>query len=242
MPILSFCDLDGTFIQTARHVKDQESDVVYTSDSGKDIVITKKQSQLYAELLRSGLVVPVTARSLESMNRALTTLTFPAHKICNHGVLIYDEADQVVKAYSDSLIAVVYRHQNNFKIALDKLSRLAIRNSVFEDTRFKPIYHSTHLMLIDGKAESDFHAKCIANYLNKLEGIIVSVNGSAFSITCEVPSYKQLACKYLVENFPQYQDCVTLGFGDSLSDLPFMQYCDFSVVPNTTRTQIKLGD
>lgn len=242
MPILSFCDLDGTFVQTSRHVEGQVSSVVYTSDTGRDIVITEKQLQLYTELLRSGLVIPVTARSLESMNRLLSTLTFLCHKVCDHGVFIYDEADNLVKDYSDSLIKVVYPHQNNLKIALDKLGRLSVRNSVFEDTQFKPVYHGTYLMLIEGKASSPFYADAIARYLNKLDGIIVSTNGSAFSVTCGVSSYKQLACQYLINNYPQYQDCVTLGFGDSLTDLPFMQSCDFSVVPNNERTQIKLGD
>ena len=97
-------------------------------------------------------------------------------------------------------------------------------------------------MLIEGKASSEFYANAIARYLNKLDGIVVSTNGSAFSVTCGVSSYKQLACQYLINNYPQYQDCVTLGFGDSLTDLPFMQSCDFSVVPNNERTQIKLGE
>lgn len=242
MPILSFCDLDGTFVQTARHVEGEETEVVYTSESGKDIVITDKQMQLYTELLRSGLVIPVTARSLESMNRMLSTLTFHAHKICDHGVFIYDEGDNLIKDYSDSLIKLVYPHQNNLKIALDKLSRLAIRNSVFEETQFKPIYHGTYLMIIEGKAYSDFHSNIIKQYISKLDGLVVSTNGRSFSITCEVPSYKQKACQYLIDNYPQYQDCVTLGFGDSISDLPFLQSCDFSVVPNNERTQIKLGD
>lgn len=242
MPILSFCDLDGTFVQTSRHVEGQASSVVYTSDTGRDIVITDKQLQLYTELLRSGLVIPVTARSLESMNRMLSTLTFPSHKVCDHGVFIYDENDQLVREYSDYLIKVVYPHQNNLKIALDKLGRLSIGNSVFEDTQFRPIHHGTYLMLIEGKASSEFYANAIARYLNKLDGIVVSTNGAAFSVTCDVSSYKQLACQYLINTYPQYQDCVSLGFGDSLTDLPFMQSCDFSVVPNNERTQIKLGE
>ena len=242
MPILSFCDLDGTFVQTARHIQDEDVAIVYTSEQGKDIVITNKQLQLYQALLDSGTVIPVTARSLLSMNRMKPVLTFPAHKICEHGVFIYDENDDLIKEYSDSLIKYVYSHQNNLKIALDKLGRMSIHNNSFDGIQFKPIYHGTYLMSIEGKSSSDLHSRVIAQYVGNLDGLIVSTNGRSFSITCAVPSYKQVACQYLMDHYTQYQNCVTLGFGDSISDIPFLRTCDFSVVPNMGSTQIKLGD
>lgn len=241
MHILNFCDLDGVFVQTARHVVGQPTTVAYTSPKGKDIVLTDKQLLLHNKLNEIGYVVPVTARSLESMNRLKSVMNFNHHKICDHGAFLYDENDELVKDYSDSLIKVVYEHQNNLKIALDKLSRLSLQNSIFDNTLFKPIYHGTYLLHIEGKAHSDFHAKTISKYLSKLSGLVVSTNGPSFSVTCGVPSYKQLACDYLLNNVEKYKGCLTLGFGDSVSDLPFITECDYSVIPNKTSTQIQIG-
>ena len=242
--LVAFCDLDGTFVQTARHVAEGVStQLVYTSETNKSIVITDKQLKLYEALLQIGHVIPVTARSLESVGRLLSTLTYPTHKICNHGVYIYDEENRLIPRYTTSLIGLASDKQYSMRQILDQLGRICNGNSVFEDLRFKPMMYQQYILCIEISALTDFHARMIekAIKLRKHSGIIVSRNGKGISVTCEVESYKQIACQYLLENYPEYQGLPTLGFGDSISDLPFMQGCDFSVIPNNTGTQIQVG-
>ena len=242
--LISFCDLDGTFIQTVRHIAEGvPRQTVYISDTNKEIVITDKQLNLYNTLLVAGYVIPVTARSLESTNRLLSHLRYPTHKICNHGVYIYDQEDQLITKYTDGLIGLVSNKQHSLRKILDQLGRICNGSSIFEDLRFKPTMHHHYILCIEVSTLTEFHAKMIekAIKLHRHDGIVVSRNGKGISVTCSVQSYKQLACNYLLENCVEYQGLPTLGFGDSLSDLPFMKGCDYSVIPNNESTQIQIG-
>ena len=79
--MLSFCDLDGTFVQTSRHIPEGvPTHLVYHSATNKKLVMTDRQLALFNFLNASTVVIPVTARSLESLQRLKSHMPFQHYK------------------------------------------------------------------------------------------------------------------------------------------------------------------
>ena len=240
--LLALCDLDGTFIQTSRHIAESvPTNLVYTSSTNKKLVMTNKQLNLFNFLNSNGIVIPVTARSLDSLQRLSSHMSFNHFKICDHGALIYDKDNKLVEDYADYMTELLTPIQDSM-YAVSNCLNLFHNNRIFAKLKTRSVALIETVVLIEGTAETEAHANIIVSNLEKLnlQDIYISRNGKSFSVTAFSNSYKQLACQYLIENVPEYQDLPTLGFGDSISDLSFMFGCDFSVVPNTDSTQISI--
>ena len=240
--LLALCDLDGTFVQTSRHIAESvPTHLVYTSETGKKLVMTNKQLNLFNFLNNNGIVIPVTARSLESLQRLNSHMPFSHFKICDHGALIYDKDNKLVEDYADYMTELLNPLQDSM-YAVSNCLNLFHKNRIFAKLKTRNVALIETVVLIEGTAETEAHARIIVSNLEKLElpHIFISCNGKSFSVTAFSNSYKQLACQFLIANTPEYQDLPTIGFGDSISDLSFMSGCDFSAVPNTASTQISV--
>lgn len=240
--LLALCDLDGTFVQTSRHIPESiPTHLVYTSKTDKKLVMTNKQLSLFNFLNSQGIVIPVTARSLDSLLRLQSHMPFKHEKICCHGARIYDKDNLLIKEYDNHLSTMLENVQDQFAEVMGVLTCFS-NNTIFSNLKYAAIQNDNVILNIEGQAETENQCSIIVENIRRhnLLNMIVSKNGKSFSITAFTDSYKQLACKYLIETNPEYQNLPTLGFGDSISDLSFMVGCDFAVVPNLASTQISL--
>ena len=240
--MLSFCDLDGTFVQTSRHISEgTTTHLVYHSATNKKLVMTDRQLTLFNFLNEKTIVIPVTARSLESLQRLKSHMPFHHYKVCEHGAYIYDKDNKLVDGYSDYMTDLLAPVQDQM-IKASNCVDLFLRNSIFNGLRTRAVALIDTVLIVEGSAATEEHAKIIVSNVENLNlpDLHVARNGKGFSITAFSDSYKQLACQYLVENVAEYKDLPSMGFGDSISDLSFMGGCDFAVVPTQKSTQIKL--
>lgn len=244
--LLTFTDIDHVFIQTSRHIPHTiSSHLVYTSESNKDLVITDTQLNMFKSLSSISSMIPVTARSLEQLQRLSNYLPFHLHKICSHGSVIYDEDDNVVQGYLTYLKDLVKGSQEALREVVLLLLEYELAN--VEGFKFNSVGVGDTLLLVEGSTSSSAKTLEILEEIKetvkkfKLCNLVMSYNDTCFSITVKYESYKQLACKYLVDNYKQYQGLPILGLGDSKTDLPFLNFCDFAAVPQSKTTQIKLS-
>lgn len=240
--LLALCDLDGTFVQTSRHIAESvPTNLVYTSNTGKELVMTNKQLNLFNFLNSNGIVIPVTARTLDSLLRLQSHMSFKHEKICCHGARIYDKDNFLNRDYDTYLSNMFKDVQDQFAEVMDVLA-LCKNNGVLSNLKYAAIKNNDVILNIEAQAETDNHASIVAHNIksHNLLNMVVAKNGKSLSITAFTDSYKQLACQYLIANNPEYQNLPTLGFGDSISDLSFMGACDFAVVPTQSSTQISL--
>lgn len=231
---LSFCDLDLTLIQTERHLNsDEPRSVVYTSDSDRQICITPKQQSLF-KLFNTdpSWVIPVTARSLESLKRVQTTLPFNSFKICNYGVFIYDYKDELLTEFTNSLIGKVSKVQSQLK---DIIKYFHTHN-----IQAKLISHKTYGFYIEGNLVNK------TSDLLKLNSIVqqykefdLYINGTGFALFPKTLKPKIDAVRFIKkETKLRYPNLTTVGVGDSKSDLFFMLECDFLMTPTRDNVQI----
>ena len=230
--ILFFSDIDGCLLQTKRHVPDVDTVLCYTSGSDKDLVATNPQLSLFELFKHNSIVIPVTARPLERVLMLNRLYTFDSYKICDSGITIYDKDNNLIEDYSNSLIGLVSTYQSSLKDIIQLLSVSKLISS------FKQIVYKQYIVGIEGTGDDEASTKYALAYLSsKFSWISFNVNGSSFFISV-VPSFKDLACKYVLQNIDHYD--LSIGFGDSSSDLPFMNLMDYSLVPNSNITQINM--
>lgn len=232
---LSFCDLDLTLIQTERHLdSDELRDVVYTSPSGRNICVTPKQKALYTLLnSQEHYVIPVTARSLESLKRTEPTFEYHSFKVCNHGIFIYDHMDKLIPEFTESLISKVSRAQNTLKETIKYLHKHNVNS--------KLISFKTYAYYIEGTFNTaNTSERLLLNAIVKRHrDMTIYVNGSSFALFPNALKPKSDAVRYLKKrSLQQRPDLVTIGIGDSTSDLFFMQECDYLMIPVKDNVQI----
>lgn len=231
---LSFCDLDLTLIQTSRHLNDNEPrEVVYTSSSGKEITITPKQKALFNLLNdKEHYVIPVTARSLESLKRVEDTLAFASFKVCNYGIFIYDYIDELIPQFTDSLIGKVSHAQSDLK---DIIKYLHTHN-----VQSKLISYKHYGFYIEGNINNKSTDLLKLNQIiRKYKDFDLYVNGTGFALFPKTLKPKVDAVRYIKKRtYLERQDLTTIGIGDSTSDLAFMSECDFLMIPTKSNVQI----
>ncbi|AND75448.1 haloacid dehalogenase [Acinetobacter phage vB_AbaM_ME3] len=231
---LSFCDLDLTFIQTERHLEsDEPRHVVYTSDSGSNICTTPKQISLFNEFNSgSSGVIPVTARSIESLKRVESTFNFNSFKVCNYGVFIYTYDNKLIPEFTDTLIGKVSSSQNELRESIKYLHLYNVHS--------KLITHKTYGFYIEGNINNKSTDLLKLNsILKQHKGLELYINGTGFSIFPKTLKPKTDAVRFIKKKMLElHPGVVTIGIGDSKSDLFFMLECDFLMTPTKDNVQI----
>lgn len=230
---LSFCDIDLSLIQTARHLtSDEPRQTVYTTSSGKDVVITPKQTLLFNLLNTSpNFVIPVTARPIESLNKVESVLNFNSFKICNYGVFIYDSKDELVVEFTHQLRSKVSQYQHTLKEVI-KYLHLTNVNS-------KAIQHDHFLYYIEGQCSVPCDIDRVEALEKRFKDISVYFNGKSFAIFPKSLRPKEDAVRYLKKQLTTVNPALTtVGLGDSTSDLFFMNECDYMLIPTKDNVQI----
>jgi len=233
-----FTDLDDTLIQT-KHKIPQGADFSLgaTDQAGRALsFFTQAQQRLLALFEhQKALIIPVTGRDTKALNRV--QYLFNDYAIVSHGALVLKnnqlDQDWLKQINPDLAHWTPLLEQNNQQIQqIIQTHHLNARVRVVIDQQI-PAYVS-----IKGEGRA---LAVIKQYNTLRKDFRIHENGRNHAL---LPPYtsKKKAVQYLQEKLAINKNDLVIGLGDSLSDLPFMQACQFSMVPNTSQISKQLNN
>lgn len=236
-----FTDIDDTLIQTKQKIQTGKgySDAAWGRDGQILSYVTESQQRLIEMLSAGGAhVIPVTGRNKDALDRINLNMPPSRYKIVSHGAMILDEEWNQLSTWLDHIselsehwtkrlelindIALSVISKNN----LDARSRVIYEGSVGAYASIKGTYealsgirtHLTDYLALDDVIE------------NSNSQFTVHINGRNMAY---LPPYasKREAVEFTLRELDYQPNDLVIGAGDSLSDLPFLQKCDFMLIP-----------
>lgn len=230
----AFIDLDNTiFARKSKHDNEQDLVVAALNRENKPFsYMNKEQQHFFQWLNQSTVIIPTTARDVDSYNRVVIKEQFQSYKILNFGATILDENNQIDKKWQKHIFDLM---DNDIQIILNIYNELILKLSsmrielVTEEDSNAPIF-----ILIKDKNN---HIQNIENVFYQLKNVYanhnlaIHYNGNNLTISSKYLD-KKYAVEYIINN---EKPIFTLGFGDSISDVNFMNSCLFSCIPKNSQ-------
>ncbi|HKS12404.1 MAG TPA: trehalose phosphatase [Pseudomonas sp.] len=231
---LALVDLDDTLFQTARKMphgtlRHPASYDVKGEVSGYQ---NDMQKAFVAWLLACTDVVPVTARSAEAFGRVRLGFTGPA--ICSHGGLILNPDGSVNQDWHGVMNEVLSPFHERLPALCDTALRIgeehgrSLRGWVVEEAGQR------HYVVIKHNDGSDADLALVLEKLREqglLDGMHTHANGNNLALLPAGLSKRVAVEHYLKLDRALNGERPVLGFGDSITDLGFMNLCHFWSTP-----------
>lgn len=231
---LALVDLDDTLFQTARKMpvgipRHPASFDVNGEVSGYQ---TDMQKHFVEWLLSTTDVVPVTARSAEAFNRVRLDFTGPA--ICSHGGLILNPDRTVNVDWHAVMTGILSEFQDRLPSLCETALRIgeeqgvSLRGWVVEEAEQR------HYVVVKHNNGSDADLILVLNKLREaglIDGMHTHSNGNNLALLPAGLSKRVAVEHYLKLDRDLNGERPVLGFGDSITDLGYMNLCDFWSTP-----------
>ncbi len=237
-----FSDLDNTIVRHLSRVGEETFELVGTDESGQaNTVMTSSDLEFFEEICRFGTLIPTTGRSMAAYGQ-LFGFKFESWAILNHGATILTPDSSVDAVWLERTTKIMAGLTTDLLRLYENLQPL--KNLVLEDCHYSNTIklHSEHdLALYISIRASRTMPK---NHLELLRQKVLEVLGLEQNfellhtgrITSVIP--RQLNKKDAVlEVMTRLGQIETLGAGDALTDLPFMQLCNFQRAPKNSEIQ-----
>ncbi|PTQ90750.1 HAD family hydrolase [Agitococcus lubricus] len=231
---LFLMDLDDTLLQTARKMPaDMPRQVAALDKQGQPLSFTNPKQRAFIDwLLTHADVVPVTARSVDAFKRV--QIPFNQGAICAHGAVILTRNGDIDPDWH----AVMQQQLNPYAMLLEevreKLARigqqlnLTLRTWLVEEQGlacYALAKQSGHddSVLADVEQQIQQQLALTAFYIHR--------NANNLAILPKVLHKKFAVDYWLQQDKKRHGERPILGFGDSLSDVDFLQRCDWWATP-----------
>lgn len=240
-----FADLDDSLF-SAKHKLDEHQQLKPAAllKNGSPFSFMDEKHQAFLTTMRPFEIIPVTARNFDSFSRV--QLPFNSFKIINFGAMILDQNNKLVNDWHQIIVPKVEQSKAelvNFfsylesKTGIDQVSVRLIND--YDLTLYLLIKSINHhaLEILDELADD------LAQYIDP-KAFRIQRNGNNLTV---VPIWlnKSYAVRYLKDMLQkQHTKILTIGMGDSHSDLAFMHQCDYALYPikSQIRQFIELAD
>jgi hypothetical protein len=241
--VYTFLDLDDTLFQTLPKCPPGEPcrSVAVARDGTPLSYMTRRQARLFELLGGMGPIIPVTARNLDAYRRV--DLPFTGLAILDFGGVILrpdgtpdPDWDAIVRPLTPAGGAVLETLLEDVN-AFITLHRLGVRARIISDFEM-PLYIVMKHPGDDLAALERIRVEHLATL--PLGDFFIHANGNNLSL---VPRFlgKERAVRHVLERHVPQGDAISLGIGDSLSDVPFLQLCDFMMTPRGTQLAAALA-
>ncbi len=236
---LVLLDLDNTIFQSKRKSRNPSADELQCAAinlDGEPICFTDfRQRSLLDMLHRSSTVIPVTARTSESLQRV--SLVFDSYAVVSHGAVLLQPDRSPCAAWSEQVRQQLELISPNMKEIYEdwcKINRdlaLGLHVTLIRDQGLEPYVLVKHpnrdLSKIDTLMQAtqenfpfdQFQLSLNDNNLAAIPRCVDKVN----------------AVDFLLETYFNDEPRLIVGAGDSLSDLPFLRICDFALIPQSSQ-------
>lgn len=233
---IAFIDLDDTLFQTHRRIVPQADFKMVTTDkAGQPLAyMTPIQQQFAQWLLHSADVIPVTARSVEALSRVDLPFRFGA--VCSHGGTILNADQTVNQDWQVHMQETLAADQERMQHLMDTLQQIA---SQFGSIRTWIVEEQGLGLYVVAKQNTDHEHPQAPIFLPELlhalapeitQGFYFHLNGNNLAFIPDKVS-KAAAVKFLIQQ-QHLQQRAIIGFGDSLSDVAFLDQCHWWGMPN----------
>lgn len=231
---LALVDLDDTLFQTARKMPEGTPRFPATLDveGQPNGYMSQVQHSLVSWLLSSTDVVPVTARSVEAFSRV--QLPFNLGAVCSHGGVILGADGKLDQEWQARMSDVLADYQarlpdlSEATLAIGKELGISLRGWVVEEEGLRHYVVTKHNESDDGVLQTVL-AEVRARGL--LEGMHIHGNSNNLAFL-PIGLSKQAAVQELLRRDRAVNgERPVLGFGDSITDLGFMDECHMWATP-----------
>ena len=235
-----FVDLDNTlFHSVRRNTKDHQRLAYHDADGRPMGFSTATQVKLHTWLDATGLLIPVTMRSLEALERTL--IDFPSWRVCCGGGLILTPEGEVDERWRAQMQRELAPYQGVLRELSDAWVEAACEEGV--PLRHRLVSDEALGMYLELKHRerlaSSFQAFLERHRTHLLpDGWELHVTDHTATMAPPCLS-KGAAVGYLKQRFP---DAMSVGVGDSGADYSLMERCDFAMLPVSSHLFRWLGE
>jgi hypothetical protein len=239
MRTIALVDLDDTLFQTLRKCPsdvpfDQLTPIGFSADGAPISYATPQQMTFIQYLTETTYFIPVTARSHDALRRVRLKYN---QATCAHGGMILSEGN-VIDADWDAKIrtqtAIQAETIDTLVLALNDAAKNAgvpvhARIQMEGDIPLYPLARHEHA----NELELNQIADAVCGQLP--DGWTDHRNSNVVAF---LPPFlgKQYAVAQILPGLrARFPDATVIGIGDSISDAPFMDLCDFAMIPHASQ-------
>ncbi|HRC73602.1 MAG TPA: hypothetical protein PK880_13890 [Candidatus Competibacter sp.] len=234
--LVIFLDLDDTVLQTAPKCPPGEPTIPAAVDrAGRTLsFMTRSQQYLLAGWLERGTVIPVTGRTDEALARVL--VDFNSWRITHHGAVVRQPDGRLPPWWHQDLEPRLSAAQPLLQELAERLKAGAAAGG------YRVSSHTIEQRLTYISVKADDDGAVLAGLRARLETggwppeLALHHNGNNLALTV-IGAQKQDAVRRVIAELEKAGPTVTVGAGDSLTDIPFLRACDFALVPRRSQIQ-----
>ncbi|MCI0377937.1 MAG: hypothetical protein L0215_10040 [Gemmataceae bacterium] len=235
MRVCVFLDLDDTLFQTLpKCPKDEERrPAAFARDGRPNSFMTGKQVRLLEMFEQCAEVIPVTARNLDAFRRV--RVPFRSLAILDFGGVVLMPDGSPDRDWEARIRPQAEAAGGTLHALLESVQEFIARKNLGVSARLihdfdMPLY----IVMKHPDGNEDALGRIRAEHLSNLDlsAFFLHQNGNNLSI---VPRFlgKEHAVAYVLEK--HFAHVVSIGVGDSLTDVPFLKQCDFLMMPSRSQ-------
>ena len=251
MHTVAFCDLDDTLFFTGRKLDEALRSGTATLDrlGEPHSFHSRHQAHLLGTLLRGATLVPVTGRDTEAFERVV--MSFESWAILDHGATVLRPGGQPDRVWQLVMQEVLEDQADALRLAAQAAQHISDLMHLDCTVRLHTVNSTGRLHEAGGQPMMVVvkHPYALQNSLDAMSvqwalwrqdaGIDLRyfANGNNLTLIARGVS-KEAAVTYVQEQLreeSQDQELLTLGLGDSLADVAFMNLCDFALTPGDSQ-------
>ncbi len=234
--IVIFLDLDDTILQTAPKCPPGAIVTPVAVDrAGRALsFMTPTQQRLLQLWLEQGTVIPVTGRTDDALARV--NIAFTSWHITHHGAVIRQPDGLLPSWWYTQVRPLLVAAQPLLWSLAARLNNDAVANG------YRVSSHSVDEWLTYVSIKSNDEGVALPRVRTHLQKIglppelVLHYNGNNLAIMVR-GAQKQDAVRRVVTELERDGPMVTIGAGDSLTDISFLRACDFALVPKNSQIQ-----
>ena len=228
--IYLFADVDDMLIETTRQSEVPGAvPVAHLTDGSPTGWLTPKHAALNKWLALGAIVIPTTARSKDGLARV--QLPFNSYAITSFGGIILTPERQYEPRWHEHIMEQCAIYEADLMRIYEEMKRHALTNGI--DVRMRISDESELPLFVTMK-----HNARNAPELDQMQTRLVEVLPQGWGLHRNnnflgaMPPFlgKEHAVRWFKENIAS-PGALTVGAGDSVTDLPFIAECDFAIVP-----------
>lgn len=234
--LVVFLDLDDTLFQTAPKCPlDETVQTIAVDRTGRALsFMTPKQRRLLSLLAERGEIIPVTGRTDDALGRVM--IMFDSWRITHHGAVIRQADGRLPAWWYEEVQPLLIAAEPCLQDSATRLMAGAVTGGYRVSSHTVEGHPSYVSVKADDGGATLGRLRAQLEEMGLPPELALHHNGNNFALMVK-GAQKQDAVRRLIRELEKTGPIVTLGAGDSLSDIPFLRVCDFALTPRDSQIQ-----